>query len=197
MQDWWLAYEESNGYPKGYPNCELFIISHQHASFSWLRTCTEWHPCCFVKYLWNTSIVLWAALWNVKQISVSIICLRVNAWERRDTPRYRDARIRRATAKPSSYWTVRRPYRARRSRTVRSSRRSHFNASGLIISSGKPLLSSDTDQRGQAGHYSYQLQPIIYYIGTYFDPWTIFKYLVYPLEHRICEGSKWIKDREL
>ena len=47
-----------------------------------------------------------------------------------DAPRYRDARIRRATARPSSYWMVCMLYRASRSWTARSSRRSHFRATG-------------------------------------------------------------------
>ena len=53
-------------------------------------------------------------------------------WIRRnkrvDLPRYRDARILRATVRPSSYCTGCIPYRCRRLLTARSSRKSHLSA---------------------------------------------------------------------
>ena len=74
-------------------------------------------------------------------------------------PRYREARICLATVNPSSYCTVCNPYRANRSRTVGSSRKSHFSAAGHAFSRYRGVRDGETGDMSKSGDSAVAIQP--------------------------------------
>ena len=92
-----------------------------------LGASAERDPCGLVKDLVDAAVVFRATL-SAEKDSRLKMGTRV-ASRKGDVPRYRDARILRATVRPSSYCTVCAPKRVSRASVSWSSRRSHFNAS--------------------------------------------------------------------